>query len=79
VSKQAVAADFPRRLAELRRLLFEKDERGPGDDPRLQFEAVSCFDRFDEEEKQVVRSLLEGMILKPEARRRQSLSGGRKE
>ena len=47
-------------------LLFEEDERGPGDDLRLQFEAVS---RFDEDEKQVVRSLLEGMILKHEARR----------
>jgi transcriptional regulator with XRE-family HTH domain len=57
-------------------LLFGKDERGPDDDLRLQFEAVS---RFDEEEKRVVRSLLEGMILKHEARRWQSLSGGRKE
>jgi len=52
-------------------LLFGKDERGPDDDLRLQFEAVS---RFDEEEKRVVRSLLEGMILKHEARRWQSLS-----
>ena len=47
-------------------LLFGKDERGPDDDLRLQFEAVS---RFDADEKQVVRSLLEGMILKHEARR----------
>ncbi len=47
-------------------LLFGKDERGPDDDLRLQFEAVS---RFGAEEKQVVRSLLEGMILKHEARR----------
>jgi transcriptional regulator with XRE-family HTH domain len=54
-------------------LLFGKDERGPDDDLRLQFEAVSGF---DEEEKRVVRSLLEGMILKHEARRWQSLSGG---
>lgn len=52
-------------------LLFGKDERGPDDDLRLQFEAVS---RFDEEEKRVVRSLLEGMILKHEARRWQSVS-----
>ena len=119
VSEQAVAADFPQRLAELRKLrsltqaqlaerigthvvqlrryeagssqptldvirrlatalqvsadmlLFGKDERGPDDDLRLQFEAVS---RFDEEEKQVVRSLLEGMILKHEARRWRNLS-----
>jgi len=54
-------------------LLFGKDARGPDDDLRLQFEAVS---RFDEEEKRVVRSLLEGMILKHEARRWQNVSGG---
>jgi transcriptional regulator with XRE-family HTH domain len=52
-------------------LLFGKDERGPDEDLRLQFEAVS---RFDAEEKQVVRSLLEGMILKHEARRWSSSS-----
>lgn len=54
-------------------LLFGKDERGPDYDLRLQFEAVS---RFDEEEKRVVRSLLEGMILKHEARRRQNVRNG---
>jgi transcriptional regulator with XRE-family HTH domain len=47
-------------------LLFGKDQRGPDDELRLQFEAVS---RFDPEEKKVVRSLLDGMILKHEARR----------
>ena len=52
-------------------LLFGKDERGPGEDLRLQFEAVS---RFDEEEKRVVRSLLEGMILKHQVRRWQNVS-----
>lgn len=52
-------------------LLFAQDARGPGDDLRLQFEAV-C--RFDEEEKRVVRSLLEGMILKHEGRRWQNVS-----
>ncbi len=52
-------------------LLFGSDERGPDEDLRLQFEAVS---RFDEEEKRVVRSLLEGMILKHEARRWQNVS-----
>lgn len=56
-------------------LLFGKDARGPDDDLRLQFEAVS---RFDADEKQVVRSLLEGMILKHEARRWSSLNGGAK-
>lgn len=53
-------------------LLFEKDERGPDDDLKLQFEAVA---RFDPEEKKVVRSLLEGMILKHEARRWSTDSG----
>jgi hypothetical protein len=46
--------------------LFGTNERGPDDDLRLQFEAVS---RFSLEEKKVVKSLLEGMILKHEARR----------
>jgi transcriptional regulator with XRE-family HTH domain len=54
-------------------LLFGENERGPGDDLRLQFEAVS---RFDEEERRVVRSLLEGMILKHEAHRWQTVSTG---
>lgn len=47
-------------------LLFEKDERGPGDDLRLHFEAVA---RMSPEEQRVVRSLLEGMILKHDAKR----------
>jgi transcriptional regulator with XRE-family HTH domain len=47
-------------------LLFEKDERGPDEELRLQFEAIS---RFDPEEKRVVRSMLDGMILRHEARR----------
>ena len=47
-------------------LLFGEAQRGPDDELRLQFEAVS---QFDSEEKKVVRSLLDGMILKHEARR----------
>jgi transcriptional regulator with XRE-family HTH domain len=47
-------------------LLFGKNERGPDEDPRLQFEAVA---KFDAEEKKVVRSVLEGMILKHAAKR----------
>jgi transcriptional regulator with XRE-family HTH domain len=54
-------------------LLFGKNERGPDDELRLQFEAVS---QFDAEEKQVVRSLLEGMILKHEARRWSGVTSG---
>lgn len=47
-------------------LVFDEHERGPSDDLALQFEAVS---QFSEAEKQTVRELLEGMILKHEARR----------
>jgi transcriptional regulator with XRE-family HTH domain len=54
-------------------LLFGKNERGPDEELRLQFEAVS---QFDAEEKQVVRGLLKGMILKHEARRWSTLTNG---
>lgn len=47
-------------------LIFDKDERGPDDDLRLQFEAVS---HFDGEERKVVKSVLDGLILKHEAKR----------
>lgn len=47
-------------------LVFEKGERGPDDDLLLQFEAVN---RFDPEEKKIVKALLEGMILKHETKR----------
>jgi transcriptional regulator with XRE-family HTH domain len=47
-------------------LVFERAERDPAEDLRLQFEAVS---HFDEEDKKVVRALLEGLILKHEAKR----------
>jgi transcriptional regulator with XRE-family HTH domain len=45
-------------------LLFDENERGPEDDFRLQFEAIS---RLDDREKEVVRELLEGMLIKHEA------------
>lgn len=48
-------------------LVFAKEERGPVDDDlRLQFEAVS---RLDPEEQRIVKALIEGMILKHEAKR----------
>ncbi len=47
-------------------LLFDTDERGPGDDLRFHFEAVA---RMSPEDRQVVRSLLEDMILKHDAKR----------
>jgi transcriptional regulator with XRE-family HTH domain len=46
-------------------LIFGKDERGPDDDLRLQFEAIS---QFDEEDKELARGLLEGLILKHQAK-----------
>lgn len=42
-------------------LVFEDRERGPDDDLRLQFEAVS---RMPDEDKRIVKALLEGMIVK---------------
>ena len=41
-------------------------ERGPDDELRLQFEAVT---RLDPEEKKVIRSVIESIILRHEARR----------
>ncbi len=45
-------------------LLFEEDERGPGDAMRLQFEALS---RLDNRELEVVREVLEGLLIKHDA------------
>ena len=47
-------------------MLFEGDERGPDDELRLQFEAISGF---DSREKQIIGDVLEGFILKHEAKR----------
>jgi transcriptional regulator with XRE-family HTH domain len=47
-------------------LLFGKDERGPDDELRLQFEAVT---RLDPEEKKIIRSVIESILLRHEARR----------
>jgi transcriptional regulator with XRE-family HTH domain len=47
-------------------LLFAKDERGPDEALKLQFEAVT---RFDPESKKVVQQVLDSMILQQEARR----------
>jgi transcriptional regulator with XRE-family HTH domain len=46
-------------------LVFEEGERGPSDDLRLQFEAVS---HMAEDERRVVKALLEGMIMKYQSR-----------
>jgi transcriptional regulator with XRE-family HTH domain len=47
-------------------LLFDAGERGPSDDLRLQFEAVS---QFTPEEKKVAKAVIEGLILKHDAQR----------
>lgn len=46
-------------------LVLGENERGPGEDLALQFEAVN---QFTEDEKQSVRELLEGMIPNHKAR-----------
>ncbi|MBK7983068.1 MAG: helix-turn-helix transcriptional regulator [Candidatus Competibacteraceae bacterium] len=46
-------------------LVFDQAERGPDEDFRLQFEALS---RLPPEDKQAVRRVLEGMIVKNRAR-----------
>lgn len=63
--------DVLRRMAVVLRvsadlLLFDKDERGPDADLRLQFEAVS---RLDRDEKKVVKSVLESILIKHDAKR----------
>ena len=47
-------------------LLFDKDERDPDKDLRLQFEAIA---NFSTEEKKVVRAVLDALILRHEATR----------
>lgn len=47
-------------------LVFGEDQRGPSDDLRLQFEALS---QFDEEDKKIAKALLESLILKHNAKR----------
>lgn len=47
-------------------LLFEEDERGPSQDLRLQFEAVS---QFDLEARKIAKTVLDGLILQFQARR----------
>ena len=54
-------------------LLFDDDERGPDDDLRLQFEAVS---RLPAAQKKIIKALIEGMIFKHEAQRMLGSLGG---
>lgn len=52
--------------ATLDQLVFGDEQRGPTDELRLQFEAVS---EFDEEERKIAKALLESLILKHNAKR----------
>ena len=45
-------------------LVFSRNERDPDDDLRLQFEAIK---QFTAEEKQVAKSVIEGLIIKHDA------------
>ena len=47
-------------------LLFEDNERGPDDDLKLMFEAVS---QFGEEDKKMVAKILQGLIIQDQANR----------
>ena len=47
-------------------LVFDKAERGPDDDMRMQFAALS---QFSPDKKKVARVLLESLILKHDASR----------
>lgn len=51
-------------------LLFGEEDRGPDDDLQLHFEAIS---KLDPDEKETVKELLEGMLLKHEAKKVRSL------
>lgn len=47
-------------------LIFGKNERGPSDDLRLQFEAIS---QLGDADRRLIREILDGLILKTEAKR----------
>jgi transcriptional regulator with XRE-family HTH domain len=52
-------------------LVFDESERGPAEELKLQFEAIS---HFDTEEKKIVKAILDSLILKHQARRWASAS-----
>ena len=64
IRKLSVSADM---------LLVEEDERGPDDDLKLQFEAAS---RQDPEEKNVIRSVIESIILRNTMKEAERRFGG---
>lgn len=47
-------------------LIFDEDERGPSDELKLQFEAVSAF---DDEDRAIARAVIESLILRYQSKR----------
>jgi hypothetical protein len=47
-------------------LIFDSNERGPDENLKLQFEAIS---KFEDDEKEVIKAMLEALILRHDARR----------
>lgn len=47
-------------------LLFDEEERGPSDELKLAFEAISGF---DEEDKAMAQKVLQGLIIQSQAKR----------
>lgn len=45
----------------LDKLVFDKEERGPGDELKLRFEVIQ---QMSEEDQRTIKSILDGMILK---------------
>ena len=64
--KLAIALNVPEDM-----LLFDEEEREPPEDFLLQFEAIS---KFCPEEKKIIKEVLDGLILKHEAKRLASAS-----
>jgi transcriptional regulator with XRE-family HTH domain len=64
--KLAIALNVPGDM-----LLFDEEEREPPEDFLLQFEAIS---KFGLEEKKIIKEVLDGLILKHEAKRWASAS-----
>ena len=49
----------------LDQLVFDESERGPSDDLRLRFEAVS---HMCDDDRRIIKALLDGMIVKHQTR-----------
>lgn len=66
MTRLAVSSSSKGQHVSLDSLVFEEGERGPDEDLRLRFEALS---QLDSNERMVVKELLDGMLLKHQARR----------